>query len=95
MKNFENYENCIEELIDSGIHRNSHIVAFGGGATSDFAGFVAATVLRGIEWSIVPTTLLAQVDAAIGGKTAINSSAGKNLVGAFYFPKIYLCVVSF
>jgi 3-dehydroquinate synthetase len=62
------------------------IVAFGGGATTDLAGFVAATYLRGIRWIAVPTTLIGQVDAAIGGKTAINTPGGKNLVGAFHFP---------
>jgi len=67
--------------------RGGTIVAYGGGSTTDVAGFVAATYLRGIPWIAVPTTLLAQVDAAIGGKTAIDLPAGKNLVGAFHYPE--------
>jgi shikimate kinase/3-dehydroquinate synthase len=67
--------------------RDGAIVAFGGGCTTDAAGFVAATYLRGVQWIAVPTTLVGQVDAAIGGKTAINLPAGKNLVGAFHWPE--------
>jgi 3-dehydroquinate synthase len=85
-KNFEEFERCIEFIIEKGIHRKSHIVAIGGGAISDFAGFVASTVLRGITWSIVPTTLLSMIDASIGGKVGINSQFGKNLVGNFHLP---------
>jgi shikimate kinase/3-dehydroquinate synthase len=66
--------------------RGGTIVAYGGGSTTDVAGFAAATYLRGIHWIAAPTTLLAQVDAAIGGKTAIDLPAGKNLVGAFHYP---------
>ncbi len=66
--------------------RDGTIVAFGGGSTTDVAGFAAATYLRGIRWLAVPTTLTGQVDAAIGGKTGINTAAGKNLAGAFHFP---------
>lgn len=86
VKNMKDYETCLEYLIERGVHRNSHIVAIGGGALSDFAGFVAATVLRGVSWSIVPTTLLSMIDASIGGKVAINSNLGKNLIGAFHLP---------
>jgi shikimate kinase / 3-dehydroquinate synthase len=67
--------------------REGTIVAFGGGSTTDLAGFVAATYLRGVRWIAVPTTLTGQVDAAIGGKTGVNLSSGKNLVGAFHFPQ--------
>ena len=69
------------------LDRDGTIVAIGGGATTDLAGFVAATYLRGVRWVAVPTTLVGQVDAAIGGKTAINLDRGKNLVGAFHFPE--------
>ena len=67
--------------------RDGTIVAFGGGSTTDLAGFVAATHLRGVRWIAVPTTLTGQVDAAIGGKTGINTADGKNLAGAFHFPQ--------
>jgi shikimate kinase/3-dehydroquinate synthase len=69
-----------------GVSRQSTILALGGGSTTDVAGFVAATYMRGINWVALPTTLTGQVDAAIGGKTAINLADGKNLVGAFHFP---------
>jgi shikimate kinase/3-dehydroquinate synthase len=68
------------------LNRDGVLVALGGGSTSDVAGFVAATYLRGIDWVAVPTTLVGQVDAAIGGKTAIDLAQGKNLVGAFHWP---------
>ena len=68
------------------LDRGGTIVAYGGGSTTDVAGFVAATYLRGVRWLAIPTTLLGQVDAAIGGKTAIDLPPGKNLVGAFHYP---------
>lgn len=86
VKNINEYETCLEFLIEKGIHRKAHIVAIGGGATSDFAGFIASSVLRGVSWSVVPTTLLSMIDASIGGKVAINSKFGKNLIGAFHLP---------
>jgi len=70
------------------LDRRGTIVALGGGCTTDAAGFAAATYLRGIEWTPVPTSLVAQVDAAIGGKTAIDLPQGKNLVGAFHWPAL-------
>ena len=85
-KNLEEYKNCVEFLLEKGIHRQAHLVALGGGALSDFAGFTAATLLRGLAWSIVPTTLLSMIDAAIGGKVALNSDQAKNSIGAFYAP---------
>ena len=85
-KTLDEYENCIEFLLEKGIHRQAHIVALGGGALSDFAGFTAATLLRGMAWSVIPTTLLAMIDAAIGGKVALNSNQAKNSIGAFYAP---------
>lgn len=92
VKNFNDYQNSLEFFLDKGIHRNAHLVVIGGGAVSDFAGFVAATILRGISWSIVPTTLLSMVDASIGGKVGINSKSGKNLIGAFHLPtNIFIC----
>jgi len=74
-----------------GATRNDAVVAVGGGATTDLAGFVAATWLRGVRVVHLPTTLLGMVDAAVGGKTGVNTSAGKNLVGAFHPPAAVLC----
>ena len=78
-----------------GIGRDGWIVGFGGGSTTDVAGFVAATHLRGVRWVAVPTTLVGMVDAAIGGKTGINTEDGKNLAGAFHFPQQVLIDPSF
>ena len=69
------------------IGRDGTLVAFGGGTTTDVAGFVAATYMRGVRWKAIPTTLVGQVDAAIGGKTAVDLPEGKNLVGAFHYPE--------
>jgi 3-dehydroquinate synthase len=74
----------------AGFTRNDLVVAIGGGATTDFAGFAAATWLRGIDWVAIPTTVAGMVDAAVGGKTAINSEYGKNLIGSFHSPKAVL-----
>lgn len=81
-------------LGSSGFTRSDVIVAVGGGSTTDLAGFVAATWLRGIAVVHIPTTLLAMVDAAVGGKTGINTQAGKNLVGSFHSPRGVLCDVN-
>jgi len=83
--------NLYEKLIRENFDRSSTIVALGGGVVGDLSGFCAATFMRGIDFINIPTTLLAQVDSAIGGKTGINLKSGKNLVGAFYQPR---CVIS-
>ncbi len=83
-KSMEVVERLLEELR---LGREGTIVAFGGGSTTDVAGFVAATYLRGVSWVAVPTTLTGMVDAAIGGKTGINTAEGKNLAGSFHFPQ--------
>ncbi|MBT2441409.1 3-dehydroquinate synthase [Streptomyces sp. ISL-36] len=82
---------CWKALGQTGFTRTDVIVGVGGGATTDLAGFVAATWLRGVRWIAVPTTVLAMVDAAVGGKTGINTAEGKNLVGAFHPPAGVLC----
>jgi 3-dehydroquinate synthase len=79
-----------DRLIDAGIDRGGAVVALGGGVVGDLAGFAAATYLRGVACVQVPTTLLAQIDASIGGKTGINHAAGKNLLGAFKQPRFVL-----
>lgn len=82
---------CWKALGQCGFTRTDVIVGVGGGASTDLAGFVAATWLRGVRWIAVPTTVLAMVDAAVGGKTGINTAEGKNLVGAFHPPTGVLC----
>lgn len=82
-----------DRLIDAGIERHEAVVALGGGVVGDLAGFAAATYLRGVPCVQVPTTLLAQVDSAVGGKTGINHVAGKNLIGAFAQPRFVLADV--
>lgn len=84
------YEACL----DAGLDRDGCVVALGGGAVGDLAGFVAATFLRGVHFVQVPTTLLAQVDASIGGKVAVNLPRGKNLVGAFHQPRAVVADVA-
>jgi 3-dehydroquinate synthase len=79
-----------DRLLDAECDRTSTVVALGGGAVGDVAGFVAATFMRGMNFAQVPTTLLAQVDASIGGKTAIDHPRGKNLIGAFHQPRVVI-----
>lgn len=76
-----------DQLMELGINRGDLLIAFGGGVITDLVGFVAATYMRGIDYISIPTTLMGMVDAAIGGKTGINTSFGKNTIGAFYRPK--------
>ncbi|OKJ36315.1 3-dehydroquinate synthase [Streptomyces sp. CB02366] len=82
---------CWKALGQTGFTRTDVVVGIGGGATTDVAGFVAATWLRGVRWIAIPTTVLGMVDAAVGGKTGINTAEGKNLVGAFHPPAGVLC----
>jgi len=88
-KTLATYGDLIDRLLrlTPPIDRRTLIVAVGGGVTSDIAGFVAATALRGLDWIVCPTTMLAAVDASVGGKTAVDHPAGKNLIGAFHQPR--------
>ncbi len=92
-KSFAVYERVVDHLLLNKVKRDSVIVALGGGVIGDLAGFAAATVLRGIRLVQIPTTLLAQVDSSVGGKTGINTAHGKNLIGAFYHPSLVLADV--
>ena len=85
-KSFATYQKVLDWLGAAGFTRNDLVIAVGGGAVTDLSGFVASSWLRGIDWVAVPTTLAAMVDAAVGGKTGINSEYGKNLIGSFYSP---------
>ena len=90
-KSGENYLNILNFLAENQLTRADCIVALGGGVVGDLAGFVSATYLRGVSFIQIPTSLLAMVDSSVGGKTAINLPAGKNLAGAFYQPDMVLC----
>ncbi|MDB5410408.1 MAG: aroB [Rhodospirillales bacterium] len=89
-KSFAHYAKLSEEILALGIERGTVLTALGGGVVGDLVGFTAATLLRGIDFVQVPTTLLAQVDSSVGGKTAIDTAQGKNLVGAFHQPRLVL-----
>ncbi|HXP31879.1 MAG TPA: 3-dehydroquinate synthase [Stellaceae bacterium] len=89
-KDFAHFQKLAEDILAFGIERGTPLVALGGGVIGDLTGFAAATVLRGLDYVQVPTTLLAQVDSSVGGKTAIDTRYGKNLVGAFHQPVLVL-----
>lgn len=89
-KSWAQLESLTDRLLALGIERGDHLIALGGGVIGDLVGFAAAILKRGCHFVQVPTTLLAQVDSSVGGKTAINSTAGKNLVGAFHQPALVL-----
>ena len=94
-KSLSHFNEIINLALDSGVKRNTVVYAIGGGVTGDLAGFVASCLLRGLPLVHIPTTLLAMVDSSIGGKTGINHSTGKNLIGAFYQPDYILMDVDF
>jgi 3-dehydroquinate synthase len=89
-KSFAGLESLCAELLALGLERGDLVVAFGGGVVGDLAGFAAAIYKRGIDFAQIPTTLLAQVDSSVGGKTAIDTPAGKNMIGAFHQPRLVL-----
>lgn len=89
-KSWAGLKSVVNGLLSHGVERKDHILAFGGGVIGDLAGFAAAIVNRGCNFVQIPTSLLAQVDSSVGGKTAINVAAGKNLVGAFHQPSLVL-----
>jgi 3-dehydroquinate synthase len=89
-KDLAHFGRLAEAVLELGIERGTMLVALGGGVVGDITGFAAATLLRGIDFVQIPTTLLALVDSSVGGKTALNARAGKNLIGAFYQPRLVL-----
>ena len=89
-KSWAQLEALTDRLLDHGVERGDHVIALGGGVIGDLVGFACAVVKRGCHFVQIPTTLLAQVDSSVGGKTAINARAGKNLIGAFHQPSLVL-----
>ena len=94
IKTINGYTVLAEKLIKYNVNRKSVLVAIGGGTLGDLAGFVSSTILRGLDFFLIPTTLLSQVDSSIGGKNGINTKYGKNLLGTFYQPKEVLIDIS-
>ncbi len=94
-KNHETLMRLYEDIFKAGLQRNSFICALGGGVIGDLAGYAAATYMRGVDLLQIPTTILAQVDSAIGGKNGVNMGAGKNLVGTTYQPRVVISDVDF
>lgn len=93
-KSWSGLERCVEWLLDERVERRDVVVALGGGVIGDLAGFAAAILRRGVRFVQIPTTLLAQVDSSVGGKTGINTRHGKNLVGAFHQPALVLADIA-
>ncbi len=95
LKSFSYANSLAEALLEKNFNRNDTVIAAGGGIIGDFVGFVASILKRGVNYLNIPTTLLSQVDASVGGKTAINSKKGKNLIGSFYQPSSVIADLSF
>lgn len=93
-KSFAEFQNLCEWLLDEGIERGDAVIALGGGVVGDLTGFAASALRRGTGFVQIPTTLLAQVDSSVGGKTGINAPHGKNLIGAFYQPQLVLADIA-
>lgn len=94
-KNLDMFGKIAKAMLDSGCDRQTTVVAIGGGVVGDLAGFIAATYMRGVKWVNVPTTLLAQVDSSVGGKTAVDLGDYKNIIGAFHLPEKVLVSTHF
>ena len=94
-KNFKSINKILNILLKNNFHRNDCLISIGGGITGDVSGFAASILKRGIKFINIPTTLLAQVDSSIGGKTGINSKYGKNLIGSFYQPSLVVSDINF
>ena len=90
-KRLKTVHKIIDRLMEAGFGRDSTLIALGGGVVGDITGFTASIFMRGINFIQIPTTLLAQVDASVGGKTAVNHKSGKNLIGSFYQPQCVIC----
>ncbi len=93
-KSFETFQKVANQILDARFERNDVVIGLGGGVVGDLAGFVASTIRRGMNFVQIPTSLLAQVDSSVGGKTGINSSQGKNLIGAFLQPKLVIADIA-
>ncbi len=93
-KSFYEVNKLVEKCLEKNFNRSDVVIAFGGGVLGDFSAFVASLIKRGTNFINIPSTLLAQVDSAVGGKTGVNSKHGKNLIGTFYQPKLVICDVS-
>ncbi len=94
-KNLDTVETILDELFKNKLDRKSLVVAFGGGVVGDISGFCASIYQRGVDFIQIPTTLLAQVDSSVGGKTGVNNRFGKNLIGSFYQPKAVYIDIDF
>ncbi|MFW5976872.1 MAG: 3-dehydroquinate synthase family protein, partial [Bacillota bacterium] len=94
-KSFKYLKKGYDKLVQQNFHRDNLVIGFGGGVVGDLAGYLAASYMRGIKLIQIPTSLLAQVDSSVGGKTAINHEKGKNLIGAFYQPDQVIIDVEF
>jgi len=95
LKSFTKVNNLVEKLLKNNLNRSDVVIAAGGGIIGDFAGFVASILKRGVNFINLPSTLLAQVDSSIGGKTGVNSNRGKNLIGSFYQPRLVISELGF